>query len=105
MSEDLKDRRIVVPEPRELDLLVALLKARGAIPGPCPLVAIRDAPDPAPVEAWLNRFVAHPCDDLVLLTGEGLRRLIGCAQRAGLDAAFIAALARPRKFARGPKPV
>jgi len=45
-----------------------------------------------------------PCDDLVLMTGEGLRRLMKVARRIELDQEFIAALGRPRKFARGPKP-
>ena len=105
MDDALKDRRIVVPETRELDLFMNMLRARGAVPIPCPLVAIRDVADSAPIERWLHRFIARPCDDLVLLTGEGLRRLIGCSDRVGIRAAFIAALASPRKFARGPKPV
>ena len=105
MDDALKGRRIVVPETRERELFVAMLSARGAIPIACPLVAIRDVADSAPIELWLHRFIARPCDDLVLLTGEGLRRLIGCAERVGTKAAFIAALANPRKFARGPKPV
>jgi uroporphyrinogen-III synthase len=105
MSDPLKGRRIVIPETRERDLFAAMLAARGAIPIACPLVAIRDAPDPAPVEAWLRRFIADPPDHLVLLTGEGLRRLIGFAERAAVRGDFIATLAHPRKFARGPKPV
>ena len=105
MGEELNGRRIVVPETRELDLLVSMLEARGAIPVPCPLIAIRDAPNSIPVEEWLKRFIARPCDDLVLLTGEGLRRLIGCAERIGIAASFVAALAQPRIIMRGPKPV
>jgi uroporphyrinogen-III synthase len=105
MDDALTGRRIVVPETRERDLFVTMLSARGAIPVACPLVAIRDLADPAPVELWLRRFVARPSDDLVLLTGEGLRRLLGCAERAGMKAGFVAALGRPRKFVRGPKPV
>jgi uroporphyrinogen-III synthase len=105
MGEELNGRRIVVPETRELDLLVSMLEARGAIPVPCPLVAIRDAPNLIPVEEWLKRFIARPCDDLVLLTGEGLRRLIVCAERIGIAASFVAALAQARKITRGPKPV
>jgi uroporphyrinogen-III synthase len=30
-----------------------------------------DAPDPAPVEAWIRRAIDQPFDDLVLMTGEG----------------------------------
>ena len=105
MTGSLAGRRIVVPETRELDLFMNMLRARGAMPIACPLVAIRDVADSALIDLWLRRFIARPCDDLVLLTGEGLRRLIGCAERAGVKPAFVAALAGPRKFARGPKPV
>jgi hypothetical protein len=40
----------------------------------------------------------------VLLTGEGLRRLMKVARRVGNDADFVASLAKARKFTRGPKP-
>jgi uroporphyrinogen-III synthase len=61
-------------------------------------------PDPAPIEAWLLRFVAGACNDLVLFTGEGLRRLLRFAERIELQDAFVEALGRVRKT-RGPKPV
>jgi uroporphyrinogen-III synthase len=96
-------RTIAVPETRELNTLARLLEERGAIAIRCPLVAIDDAPDPAPVEAWLRRF-NEGCDDLILLTGEGLGRLTGFARRAGLETAFLARLATVRKITRGPKP-
>jgi uroporphyrinogen-III synthase len=105
MGEQLTGKQIVAPETRELALLTAMLAERGAIVIPCPLVAIRDAPDPAPVAQWLERFIARPSDDLILLTGEGLRRLVGAAERSGSRESFIAALAVPRKITRGPKPV
>jgi uroporphyrinogen-III synthase len=104
MDNALAGRRIVVPETRELDLLADMLERHGATTVRCPLVAIRDVADAAPVEAWLNRFIASPPDDLILLTGEGLGRLVGFAERAGMGAAFVAALARVRKITRGPKP-
>jgi uroporphyrinogen-III synthase len=103
--DPLSGKRIVVPETRELALLTAMLSERGAIVIPCPLVAIRDVPDSAAVDEWLARFIARPDDDLILLTGEGLRRLLSAAARAGLKEPFLAALAAPRKIARGPKPV
>src|ERR1700682_6671790 len=68
------------------------------------MFTIPDAPDAAPIEAWIRRFIAKPCDDLVLMTGEGLRRRMKVARRIGLDQDFIAAVGRARKFARGPKP-
>jgi uroporphyrinogen-III synthase len=70
----------------------------------CPMFGIRDAPDPVPIEAWIRRFIAKPFDDLVLMTGEGLRRLLKLARRIGVEQEFVAAVATARKFARGPKP-
>jgi uroporphyrinogen-III synthase len=104
MSNALAGRRIVVPETRELDLLADMLERHGATALRCPLVAIRDVEDEKPVDAWLARFIATPPDDIILLTGEGLGRLVGFAERAGMDAAFITALAKVRKITRGPKP-
>ena len=65
---------------------------------------IHDAPDPAPVEAFIAGCIAKPFDDLVLLTGEGLRRLVKLAARLGLEKDFVAAIGKARKFTRGPKP-
>src|SRR5207245_3202940 len=55
-------------------------------------------------EAWIRRAIERPFDDLVLMTGEGLRRLMKLVRRIGVEAEFIAALGKSRKFARGPKP-
>jgi uroporphyrinogen-III synthase len=101
---DLSGRTVAVPETRELDVFARMLEERGAITMRCPLVAIHDTPDAAPVETWLRRFSDGGCDDLILLTGEGLRRLAGFARRAGLEAAFVARLGAVRKVTRGPKP-
>jgi uroporphyrinogen-III synthase len=68
------------------------------------MFTIHDAPEPAPVEAWIKRVVDKPLDDLVLMTGEGLRRLMRVVRRIGLEQEFVAALGQARKFARGPKP-
>jgi uroporphyrinogen-III synthase len=105
MTEELSGRRIVVPETRELGQLLRMLEERGADTVPCPMIAIRDTPDTAPVEAWLRRFAKGTCDDLVLITGEGLRRLLGFARRLDLEPAVLVALAATRKITRGPKPV
>lgn len=105
MAEMLSGRRIVVPETRELGQLVRMLEERGAEAVPCPMIAIRDVPDPEPVEAWLRCFADGACDDLVLMTGEGLRRLLGFARRLDLEPAFLVALGAARKITRGPKPV
>ncbi len=102
---ELNGKTVALPETRELDVLAHLFEQRGAAVVRCPLVRILDAPDPVPVEAWLRRFVDGGCDDLILLTGEGLRRLRGFAARAGSEADFIEALTRVRTITRGPKPV
>jgi uroporphyrinogen-III synthase len=101
----LAGRRIVVGETRELELLAQMLERQGAETIRCPLISIHDSPDATQVIDWLNRFIATPPDDLVLMTGEGLGRLLGFAQRAGLEADLIATLKKVRKIARGPKPV
>src|SRR5262245_8341934 len=105
MTGELSGRRIVVPEGRELGRLTRMLEEYGAEAIPCPMIAIRDAPDAKPVEAWLGRFANGTCDDLVLMTGEGLRRLLGFARRTDLESAFLQALRMTRKITRGPKPV
>jgi len=68
------------------------------------MFTIQDAPDPAPIEGWIRRAIDKPFDDLVLMTGEGLRRIMKLARERGIDQAFVAALAKSRKFTRGPKP-
>ncbi|HVV50093.1 MAG TPA: uroporphyrinogen-III synthase [Polyangia bacterium] len=102
--QPLAGRTIALPEARELDKLAELVAEAGGTALRCPLVAIRDAPDPAPAEAWLRALAAGELDDLVFLTGEGLRRLLATAERLGIRDAVVAALARARKVTRGPKP-
>jgi uroporphyrinogen-III synthase len=100
----LTGRRIAVFEHRELDRLGRMLEAQGAKTLRCPMVAIIDAPDAAPVQAWISRVIDMPLDDLILMTGEGLRRLRGFAARAGVEPAFRDALGKLRTITRGPKP-
>lgn len=100
----LSGRRIVVPETRELDLFAGMLERQGAVVIRCPLVAIRDVADPAPVEAWLRRLAEGRYDDVILFTGEGVARLTNVARRAGLAAEATEGLRRARKIVRGPKP-
>ncbi len=104
MADKLSGYRILILETREEAQFSRLLAEQGADVLQCPMFTINDVPDPAPVEAWIARFIEKPCDDLVLMTGEGLRRLMKVARRAGSDADFVTALGKTRKFARGPKP-
>jgi uroporphyrinogen-III synthase len=105
MAGRLDGYRILILETREEAQFSRLLSEQGADVLQCPMFTIRDAPDPGPVEAWIRLFIAKPFDDLVLMTGEGLRRMMKVAQRIGVDQDFIAAIGKAKRFARGPKPV
>ena len=100
----LSNRLIALPESRQLDILAALLEKRGAKILRCPLVAILDAPDPEPIQQWLANAIAEPFDDFIVLTGEGIRRLVKVAEKARIKPELIAALDHMRIIARGPKP-
>jgi uroporphyrinogen-III synthase len=104
--QPLKGRVIAIPETREVEIFAAMLERRGATVVRCPMVAIRDAPDPAPVLQWSRDFARGACDDLILLTGEGLRRILSCIERnePGSKESFVRALGTARKITRGPKP-
>jgi uroporphyrinogen-III synthase len=96
MADRLNGYRILILETREEAQFSKLLAEQGADVLQCPMFTINDPPDPAPVEAWIRGAIEQPLDDLVLLTGEGLRRL--------MKAARAIALGKTRKFTRGPKP-
>ena len=105
MADRLNGYRILILETREEAQFSRLLTEQGADVLQCPMFTIHDAPDPAPIEAWIRRAIDKPFDDLVLMTGEGLRRLMKVARRIGVEQDFVAALGkiaqiRPRPEAR-----
>jgi uroporphyrinogen-III synthase len=104
MADRLNGYRILILETREEAQFSRLLAEQGADVLQCPMFAIRDVPDSTPIQAWIKRSIERPFDDLVLLTGEGLRRLMKVARGIGMGGDFVAALGKARKFARGPKP-
>jgi uroporphyrinogen-III synthase len=106
MSESLAGRLIAIAETRELDVFAALLERRGAQVLRYPLVKIIDAADPAPVLGWIRTAAAGGFDDLILLTGEGLRRMLSCIDRhqPALRTPFVDAVQQMRRITRGPKP-
>jgi uroporphyrinogen-III synthase len=104
MADRLNGYRILILETREEAQFSRLLAEQGADVLQCPMFTIHDAPEPAPIEAWIRRSIETPFDDLVLMTGEGLRRLMKVVRRIGVEPEFVAALGKARKFARGPKP-
>lgn len=105
MPDKLNGRRVLILETREEAQFSKLLQDQGADVLQCPMFLINDQPDAAAVEAWIGRFIEKPFDDLVLMTGEGLRRIMKVVRRIAVEPAFMAALTKSRKFARGPKPV
>ncbi len=105
MSDGLKGRAVALAEGRQLEELAALLEAEGATTLRYPMVSILDAPDPAPVLAWVKDVIAGRFGWVVLMTGEALRRLLALAEREGLREPFVTALGRARTVVRGPKPV
>jgi uroporphyrinogen-III synthase len=104
MSLPLAGKTIALAEGRQIDELAALLEKEGAVAWRCPMLSILDAPDPAPVVAWLRELTANRFGYVVMLTGEGLRRLIGFAERAGMRDEVIAAFGKVSLITRGPKP-
>jgi len=93
---------ILVPESRELDLFAGMLEAEGAVTFRCPMVQILDLEDTQDADRWIDAMIRHPFEDLILLTGEGLRKLVllsGTRREA-----FVGAIAEVRTIIRGPKP-
>src|SRR5437868_9807894 len=101
----LEGRTVALAEGRQLEELAQMLEKEGARTLRCPLLNILDAPDAAPVLAWLRQLAAGQFDWVVFLTGEGVRRLVSLAERHGLREPVIAALAKTQMITRGPKPV
>jgi uroporphyrinogen-III synthase len=104
MSLTLTGKTIALAEGRQLEELATLLEKEGATTLRCPMLSILDAPEPEPVVAWLRQLVAGRFDFVLLFTGEGLRRLLGFAERAGIKDDVIGALAKVTLITRGPKP-
>jgi uroporphyrinogen-III synthase len=99
----LAGRVIAVPESRQLEKLATMLEEKGASIVRCPLVVIHDTPDAPAVQAWLDELIAGSFDDFILMTGEGLLRLISFAKRTGQHETVTKALGRLRTIARGHK--
>lgn len=94
--------RIMVPESRELDLFAAMLESEGAVPLRCPMVKILPLHDTGAVSQWIDAAIRGDFDELILLTGEGMRHLLLVADDR--QDSFVAAIRRKRVTVRGPKP-
>jgi uroporphyrinogen-III synthase len=103
---NLKGKRIAVPEMRELEVFSGLLERRGAEVLRCPLVTIYDSPHSAQVLAFAVSLADGGFDDFILITGEGLTRILGCIDKyePSLRPRFVEGLGKLRTVTRGPKP-
>lgn len=103
---NLKGKRIAVPEMRELEIFSSLLERRGAEVLRCPLVTIYDTPHSAQVLAFAVKLIGGGFDDFILITGEGLTRILSCIEKhePSLRPGFVEALGKVRLVTRGPKP-
>ena len=105
MSLPLTGKTIALAEGRQLEELAGLLEKEGASVLRCPMLSILDVPDAKPVNAWLRDLVAGKFEYVILLTGEGLRRLMAFAERAKLKEAVVEALGKTKIVTRGPNRV
>ena len=101
----LTDRTIALAEGRQLEDLAKLLEKEGAKAYRCPLLSILDAPHEEPVLSWLDRLETGTFNWVILLTGEGLRRMLALADRHGRRERVVSAFARAKILTRVPKPV
>jgi len=104
MQKTLSNFKIALPESRQLDVLANLFENRGASLFRCPLVSIHDSPRVDEINAWLSEFIENTPDVLLILTGEGIKRLTGFAERSERYDEWQAALSSVYTLARGPKP-
>jgi len=83
-----------------------LLERRGAKVLRCPLVTIYDSPHSAQVLAFAVKLAEGGFDDFVLITGEGLTRILSCIDKyePAMRPRFIEGLGKLRTITRGPKP-
>ena len=80
----LEGRVVAIPESRELERFADLLEQQGARTLRFPLVVTHDTADRGAVVAWVHEVIRGDHDYLVLLTGEGVYRLLSFAERAGI---------------------
>jgi uroporphyrinogen-III synthase len=104
MTRPLDGRTVALAEGRQLEELARLLEDEGATALRYPLLSILDAPDPAPVLAWVRELISDRFGLAVLMTGEAVRRMLALAEREGLRDEFVNALGRTATLTRGPKP-
>jgi len=104
-SPSFQGRSVLAFESRRAKEIEALIATFGGQPIVAP--AVREVPtasEDAQME-FAHALVRGEFDAVVFLTGVGVRALVDVVERAGLRAAFLAALGRTKVITRGPKPV
>ncbi len=96
----LQGRTIVLAEGRQLEDLAPMLEKEGGAILRFPMLKLFDHPEGGLVVAWLRDLCAGKFTHVILLTGEGLRRLIASAERAGIRDAVVAAFGRVKHQSR-----
>ena len=104
MADRLNGYRILILDLREEAQFSRLLTEQGADVLQCPMFTIHDVPDPAPVEAWIRRALEKPLTNMVLMTGEGLRRLMKVVRRLDIEARIRRRTWPSAQICPGPKP-
>ncbi len=104
-SPSFHNLRVLILESRRSTEMATLVSTFHGRPQSAP--ALREVPIEANVEAraFADRLSRDDFDVVVFLTGVGLRVLLAVVDKDGSRESFVAALARTRIVARGPKPL
>jgi uroporphyrinogen-III synthase len=92
-----------VTADRRRDEQVELLRRRGADVFEAPTVRTVPVVDDAALADAIDQIVRRPPEITVLLTGLGVRSLLGAAESMGRGEAVLSAIASSQVYARGPK--
>ena len=100
----LRGRTIAFLESRRADELTRMIERAGGLPVGVPVVREVPVEDQGEIRSWLENLARGEFDVVIFLTGGGCRDLLERAEDYGVGADVVAALARARVVARGPKP-
>ena len=103
-KSSLSNKVIAIPESRQENIMAQLLESRGAQVLRVPMISIHDNPDVGAMLSWMHHFIASPPDVMIILTGEGVRRLLSLADNYEMKQDFVATLEKVSLLCRGPKP-
>jgi uroporphyrinogen-III synthase len=93
--------RIALPSASDLDAAARLIHEHGGV---VQRFSLTGAPGAArPFERWLAELLAGEFDDVVFLSGQGVRLLVEFARQVDGEEELIRILSQLRKVARGPK--